>query len=463
VNNAFDSAKKYIFYLSLLASLFALCAYITIINQSYFFQDDFYFWPRYSTIDFHALLDPRSNFGRPVTRDLYFYLTSHIFGSDSSSFFYLNLAVIAGVCWFIYRLLREFSIDPYIAAAAAAIYFYMAPTVPHASWISNSQHTVAHLFSFWFIVIVISGINDGRVRLARAAFVYLLALFSNVSSLFAVAFVGVYVLLRNHKSPIPQIRRLMLVISALALVTVAWSLTISHSAAAPYKLDLSLQHALVGAQFYDNLLRAGMLGRGYWPIFIAAIVLVALNVRRTYVLTLPLLAAFGTAFGMLFFLSGQRTLGYMAIPYILFALMLFVNFATPAFRSREIRSVVLVGLSAIFVFYSLESGAPQRDDFTRSPFGSGIRQVQAAVRNVPVAGNTTFCFAPATGPGRSGSSEFWLFLGSGHAFWLVDYGDNYQRKFVYYTDPECAGGGVVRVSVSQRGATLGVADVTLPK
>ncbi|SAK71335.1 hypothetical protein AWB80_03807 [Caballeronia pedi] len=462
--NKVEPFKKALVYSSIVICVLVFAAYLTIIGHSYFFQDDFYFWPRYSTLEFHHLFNPKGNFGRPVTRDLYFFLTSHILGKDPANFFYLNLAVIAGVCWFIYRTLREFSIDPYVAATAAAVYFYMAPTVPHALWISNSQHTVAHLFSFWFIALMIGGINAGKPRLVSAAIVFLLAVFSNVSSLFAVVFVGVYVLLRNHRTAIPQFGRLIVFLGALTSVTVAWSLAISHNAPVVYKLDLSLEHSLIGAQFYDELLRAGMIGRGYWLLFIAVIALVALNIRRTYLLTLPLLAAFGTAFGMLFFLSDQRTLGYMAIPYILFALMLFGNFAMPAFRAREIRSFALIGLSFVFVFYSIENGAPQRESFMDSPYGSGIRELQTAVKNVPITKDTAFCFAPSIpSPEEANTSPFWLVLGVGRAFWLIDYGDQYKRQFLFYKDAKCSMPDAVHVTVSKRNATLAVTSIQGPE
>ncbi|SAK71602.1 hypothetical protein AWB77_03041 [Caballeronia fortuita] len=459
----FDAARKALLYVSASICAMMLAAYVTIIGRSYFFQDDFQFWPVYATIKLSALFDPATNFGRPVTRDLYFYLVSHLLGMDSSNFFYFNLAIIAGVCVFIYRMLRAFELDPVIAAAAAAIYFYMPPTIPHASWISNSQHTIAHLFSFWFIAAVVRGVESGSVRIIRAALVYLLAMFSNVSSLFALIFVGIYLLLRHRRASVSRFIPLMATLGVLAACTIAWSLAISHSAPVYYKPDLSLAHSIARAHYYDDLLSKGMIGAWYRLLFAAVIALTVVNLRRNYLLTLPLAGAFVTAFAMLFFLGDQRTLGYLAIPYIALALMLFGNYAAPVWRAHEWRSPILLSLSFLFIFYSTENGTPYRNDFMSSPYGAGIRDVQNAVRNVRIAHDTTFCFAPDRPPRDPGVAPFWLFLGSGSAFSLVDYGDTLTRQFLYYTDPRCVAPDVVRVAVSQSGSIVAVTGIAMPK
>ncbi|SAK74611.1 hypothetical protein AWB80_04248 [Caballeronia pedi] len=459
----YDSVKKTLWYVSLAICALSLASYVTIIGRSYFFQDDFQFWPVYATIKLPELFNPATNFGRPVTRDLYFYLVSHLLGMDSSNFFYFNLAVIAGVCVFIYRTLRGFGLDPYIAAAAASVYFYMPPTIPHASWISNSQHTIAHLFSFWFISSIVRSVNAGSFRIIRASLVYLLAMFSNVSSFFALVFVGIYLLLRHRRTPVPRFIPVMATLALLAACTIAWSLAISHSAPVYYKLDLSLGHSIMRARYYDDLLSKGMIGAWYRLLFAAMIALTLANLRRNYLLTLPLAGAFVTAFAMLFFLGDQRTLGYLAIPYIALALMLFSNYAVPVQRAGDWRSRSLLLLSFVFIFYSTENGAPFRNDFMSSPYGAGIREVQNAVRNVRITHDTTFCFAPDEPPQDSGVAHFWLFLGSGNAFSLIDYGDTHARQFLYYTDPRCSAPDVVRVSVGQLNSMVTVTGITMPK
>lgn len=459
----FDRFRKSLCYASAGICVLVLAAYVTIISRSYFFQDDFEFWPHYSTLNLSELFDPAVNFGRPVTRDLYFFLTSHLLGWDSSNYFYLNLVVIAGVCVLIYRTLREFDLDPWIAAVAAMIYFYMPATVPHASWISNSQHTIAHLFSFWFIFSTVRGINAGNPRIVRAVLIYVLAMFSNVSSLFALVFVGIHVALRHCRAPVKRFVPLVTVIVLLIACTLAWSLAISHSANVHYKLDLSLSHSIARARFYDGLLREGMIGSWYRLLFAAILALTLANVRRNYMLTLPLAGGFATAFGMLFFLGAQRTLGYLAIPYLMLALMLFSNFAAPVFRARERRTWVLSALTVCLMFYSLENGAPTRDNFMLSPYGAGIRDAQQAIKNVPINKDTTFCFAPDRPSDNASIAPFWTFLGHGNAFWLVDYGDNHKRRFFYYTDRECSASDVVRVTIGQRSSTLTVTGITMPK
>lgn len=458
-----ETVKRTLWYVSLAICALSLAAYVTIIGRSYFFQDDFQFWPVYATIKLPALFDPATNFGRPVTRDIYFYLVSHLLGMDSSNFFYFNLAIIAGVCVFIYQTLRAFELDPYIAAAAASVYFYMPPTIPHASWISNSQHTIAHLFSFWFISSIVRSVNAGRFRIIRAALVYLLAMFSNVSSFFALIFVGIYIVIRHRRTPVPPYIPVMATLGLLAACTIAWSLAISHSAPVYYKLDLSLGHSILRARYYDDLLSKGMIGSWYRLLFVAVVALTFVNLKRNYLLTLPLAGAFVTAFAMLFFLGDQRTLGYLAIPYIALALMLFGNYSARVHRAGEWRSRILVVLSFLFICYSTENGAPFRDDFMSSPYGAGIREVQNAVRNVRIAHDTTFCFAPDEPSHDSGVAPFWLFLGSGNAFSLVDYGDTHTRRFLYYTDPHCSAPDVVHVTINQLNSRVTVTGITMPK
>ncbi|WP_321796380.1 hypothetical protein [Caballeronia sp. J97] len=459
----FDNFRRLLAYVSFGICVLVLAAYLTIISRSYFFQDDFEFWPYYSTLHLSELFNPAINFGRPITRDLYFFLTSHLLGADSSNYFYLNLVVIAGVCTLIYRTLREFDLDPWTAATAAMVYFYMTPTVPHASWISNSQHTIAHLFSFWFIFSTLRDINAGHPRVLRSALIYGLAMFSNVSSLFALVFVGLHVVLRHHRSPLNRFIPLVSGIALLAACTLAWSLAISHSADVHYHLDLSLDHSIDYARFYDELLREGMIGSWYRLLFAAILILTLWNWKRNYLLTIPLAGSMATAVGMLFFLGAQRTLGYLAIPYLMLVLTLFSNFAGQVFRAEERRSWVLLTLTVCFIFYSVENGAPTRNNFMLSPYGAGIRDAQEAIKSVPIDKDTTFCFAPEKPSDQPGPAPFWIFLGRGNAFWLVDYGDNYKRRFFYYTDPHCAASDTVRVTIDQRSSMVRVTGVAMPK
>lgn len=456
------SHKKALLYVSLAISIFALAVYLNIDAKSYFFQDDFFLLPKYtSSISLH-MFDPATNFGRPVTRDLYFYLINNLLGEGSFNYFIVNIIIIVATTFFIFRTLTELNIDNYIAGTAALVYFYMAPTVPHASWISNSQHTLAHLFSFCFISSALSGINTGRIRSGQMIIIYLLAMFSNVSSFFALIFVWAYLLVRWVREQRRERAALYVILGVLTVATAGWSLFISHSAPSPYKLNFTLAHTLDNARYYDDLFSHGALAQHHHALFVVMALITLLNFRRNYVAALPILGGLCTSFGMIFFLGGQRTLGYMALPYALFGMLFFSNFASSTFKDRAGRSLLLVFVSYLFVFYTLQSGAIWRNFFDETPYGSGIQEILSTVQNVKVSKDTTFCFGPPADEAERneyGFSTFWLFIGNGLAFDLIKFNDSYARKYLYVTDPECKKPGVVNVEIGQRGSVLTVKSI----
>lgn len=448
-----------LFAISLAVSLVALCDYISIDSRSSFFQDDFLFLVNYTSVDWHNLFNPALNFGRPVTRDLYFFVIRRLLGEEAINYFVVNLAVIIGACWFLYRSLREFGLQTYVAATGALLYFYMAPTIPHASWISNSQHTFAHMFSFWFIYLMARDLRRQHYNLVGSCAIYILALFSNVSSLFALALIWIVLIDKIRRKELNLLAAPVILVTVLSVITLGWAAWIKKTAPSPYALNFSLSHIKVGLAYYDSLLSSGLFGSEYKWLFGLMVIFTISNFGAKWQLITALAAAFFTAFGMLFFLSDQRTLGYMAIPYLLFGLMFFANYTNIVLG--RIRRGCLITLSFCFILFTMQNGAPTRDYFLSTPFGTGIESIQNAVRAVHISEPTTFCFAPSLDKG-SNDNAFWIFLNYGDALRIVDYGDGIARRFSYYTAPECQAPDVVKLVVARDGPALRIVSTSAP-
>lgn len=159
----------------LLAVLFTGAFYLSYAQSAWFFQDDFQLISQYAqALQPHQLLD-FGNFGRFLSRNVYWHYGIQLFALHAPFFFLLNLFFICTTSLLVYRIvLRGYGRFPAVVAGLA--YFCLPGTVEAYAWLSNSQHLLGHLFVMLFVYLFCAPHGERRQGSAAAMLVLLLVL-----------------------------------------------------------------------------------------------------------------------------------------------------------------------------------------------------------------------------------------------------------------------------------------------
>ena len=129
---------------------FLLFFYITYALQGWFFQDDFGFISQYAhSIEPWQLLN-FENFGRFVSRNVYWHVGLRYFSYHAEYFYLFNLLTILATSYLLYLIFSE-KYGGFEGIVAALLYFALPATIENYAWLSNSQHLMAHFFVVFFV------------------------------------------------------------------------------------------------------------------------------------------------------------------------------------------------------------------------------------------------------------------------------------------------------------------------
>jgi hypothetical protein len=111
-----------------------------------FLWDDFDFLGRAGALRLHDLLPDRSIiFYRPVSREMYFWIITHPFGSSPLIAHLLNATVVGGILWMLMAFVRRLA--GRVAGLLAGLVFTFSAAVPLAiGWVSASQDLLCTFF-----------------------------------------------------------------------------------------------------------------------------------------------------------------------------------------------------------------------------------------------------------------------------------------------------------------------------
>lgn len=123
--------------------------YITYASNAWFYQDDFGFIAHYSSSVQWSQLFDFTDFGRFLSRNIYWYLGIKYFSYDSRFFYIINLFVILCSSFLLYRVFEKYG--RFNGLVAGSFYFVLPSTVDSFVWLSNSQHILAHFFVISFV------------------------------------------------------------------------------------------------------------------------------------------------------------------------------------------------------------------------------------------------------------------------------------------------------------------------
>ena len=129
---------------------FLLFFYITYALKGWFFQDDFGFISQYAhSIEPWQLLN-LENFGRFVSRNVYWHVGLRYFAYHAEYFYLFNLLTILATSYLLYLIFSE-KYRRFAGIVAALLYFALPATIESYAWLSNSQHLMAHFFVVLFV------------------------------------------------------------------------------------------------------------------------------------------------------------------------------------------------------------------------------------------------------------------------------------------------------------------------
>jgi len=375
----------------------------------FFFQDDFTFLVHYRQ-DLH----PEqwlsvANFGRFVSRNLYWWSVLGMAGPDPKVFLLLNLfwASLTAALWWVF--LKPLSTR--IATFGAWCWLVSGATMANVVWASNSQHLLAHVFMAGYLCIVGAWHRSRHPAWALASIpVFLIGLGSNVLVAVALSWSALCIVqARLEKGTwvlvcawVIQATMAALLLQTLAptqvgAYEVAWSWHVISTNLAHY-----YGHAGVA------IFGAAWLSCHAWQHWRAGALLRAWLMLAPILCLLPFLP-----------LVHQRYLNYAALSHFFLLTALLSQWSLAAGRSRlAIGSAILVlGMLALHSTYRQHMKA------WRHPMGgqqlAQVRSTARAIEAYPQPPKSRICIQgpPQARPPSHGTTQaFWIQLGHGSAF-----------------------------------------------
>lgn len=156
INNWLDNTIPIPVFLGIFFSFsFLLFFYINYAQNSWFYQDDFWFIKDYAnTIQLNQLFE-FTNFGRFVSRNLYWYFGIKFFSFNAQFFYLFNFFVIFSTSYILFRIFSKRG-GYFYGLVAGLFYFILPATIESYAWLSNSQHIIAHFFIILFVYLYIN-------------------------------------------------------------------------------------------------------------------------------------------------------------------------------------------------------------------------------------------------------------------------------------------------------------------
>lgn len=404
--------------------------YVDYGSQAWFFQDDFGFLASYAKNPDWTQAFKFTSFGRFLSRNLYWYIGQLIFGHHAILFFYFNLACISFSSFLIYKILRRL-VRPDLAAVGAFAYFASAPVIHTYAWLSNSQHSLAHLLALGFAALYLRlthGAQARRLGLGSVALLLALYLLGLSANIFAGLVLGLPLLMGAIR---PALRREprhhLLLAAALGLFFLFW-LKLRAGATGAYELKVGQGSLKANADFYFG---------GIWVL--AVLLLCCLYGAYVHFRRGALLGSWfflsAIAFYLPFaFLVHQRYVQYIALSAGFFAcgILVHIEYYLGTYAKRTALLLVLAVLA---------TGTSARDYFGRVRWGRDQRLLSEQLRAfdrararlaADGAKRPTYCFTTRAHQNLSGVESFdippeWWFVGFGKAFEVfVNPAANYQ-------------------------------------
>jgi hypothetical protein len=402
--------------------------YLRYASAAWFHLDDFLFINDYhDSIRFDQLLRP-PGFGRFVSVNLYWNLAWRILGSEASFYFALNFFVIVATALLLGRLIAKH----YGATAGLVsgfIYIALPNVISGYTWLSNSQHFLAHLFAALFLYVYFGSPQRqfNATTFVVLEIVLVVALLSNqlASGLVVVPVVD---LLVNRESRRQRARWIFL--GVVAVTVAAFYLRARNNYTGVYASDLTSSTVLTNARFYFG--GTAKLFAAFLVVAFAGFAIAAWK-RDALHATLFL--------GGMVFVSPFLILEYQRYDhYVSFGLAwFFIAIWLAIYKFLEVRTHAVVPVAALMVMLAMGAwGMNKLSDVLEQPVGADQHALITQMRNIVKAdgpGVSHYCFTstnltdfPVGNTIKRIPSEWWG-VGFGNAFYyFVDGSKTYDAQ-----------------------------------
>lgn len=393
---------------------FLLFFYITYALKGWFFQDDFGFISQYAdSIEPRQLLN-LENFGRFVSRNVYWHVGLHYFSYHAEYFYLFNLLTILATSYLLYLIFSE-KYGGFEGIVAALLYFALPATIESYAWLANSQHLMAHFFVVLFVYFF-DRINGAEIkRSACLSAILFLGFQSNILTVMALS-LPIFMLFADKRH-----RRLFsnYIVTFFGLCLVAW-----------FFYQLSARQAEAYSTVYDFATLAENLffyfkNKIFVALWLLAVVFGAVYAyfRKAYFVSWLFLASVVFFVPSAFF-AHQRYAQYAALTYLFFLLATW-SASLEIFQARLSGFLKCSGFILALAVFASSLQHPVRH-FNENPRGSAQKSQVNFLKNYARQNPelNSFCFQTqdavinATGAEVWDIPPDWRFVGFGEAFSL---------------------------------------------
>ena len=388
--------------------------YITYALKGWFFQDDFGFISQYAhSIEPWQLLN-LENFGRFVTRNVYWHVGLRYFAYHAEYFYLFNLLTILATSYLLYLIFSE-KYGRFEGIVAALLYFALPATIESYAWLSNSQHLMAHFFVVLFVYFF-DRINGTEIkRSACLSAILFLGFQSNIFMAVALS-LPVFMLFADKRQ-----RRIFsnYIVTFFGLCLVAWFFyQISGHQAEAYSTAYDFATLAENLLFYFN-------NKIFVALWLLAVVFGAVYAyfRKAYFVSWLFLASVAFFVPFAFFVH-QRYAQYAALTYLFFLLATW-SFSLEIFQARLPGFLKCSGFVLALAVFSSSLQHPVRH-FNDNPRGAAQKSQVNFLKNYARQNPelNSFCFQAqdavinTTGVEAWDAPPGWRFAGFGEAFSL---------------------------------------------
>lgn len=294
---------------------FLLFFYIAYALKAWFFQDDFGFIRQYAhSLEARQLLS-LENFGRFVSRNVYWHVGLRYFSHNAEYFYLFNLLTILATSYFLYLIFSE-KYGRFEGLVAALLYFALPATIESYAWLSNSQHLIAHFFVILFVYFFNRRDGSEIKRSVYLSAILLLGFQSNIFMSMALS-LPIFMLFSEKRQPDKRQRRIFsnYIVTFFGLCLFAWFFSkLSGHQAEAYATAYNLKTLAGNLAFYFK--NKSLAALWLFSIIFGAVYAYA---KKLYFVSWLYLAS--AAFFMPFaFFVHQRYAQYGALSYLFFLL-----------------------------------------------------------------------------------------------------------------------------------------------
>ena len=393
---------------------FLLFFYITYALKGWFFQDDFGFISQYAhSIEPRQLLN-LENFGRFVSRNVYWHVGLRYFAYHAEYFYLFNLLTILATSYFLYLIFSE-KYGGFEGIVAALLYFALPATIESYAWLSSSQHLMAHFFVVLFVYFF-DRINGTEIkRSACLSAILFLGFQSNIFMVMALS-LPIFMLFADKRH-----RRLFsnYIVTFFGFCLAAWFFyQLSARQAEAYSSAYTFEILAENIFFYFK-------NKIFVALWLLAVVFGAVYAyfKKAYFVSWLFLASVVFFVPFAFFVH-QRYAQYAALTYLFFLLATW-SVSLEIFQARLSGLLKCSGLVLALAVFSSSLQHPVRY-FNENPRGAAQKSQVNFLKNYARQNPelNSFCFQTqdavinATGVEVWDVPPDWRFVGFGEAFSL---------------------------------------------